>query len=65
MMSEGRPDPDPLLECVRADEACEARGKLKIFFEAAAIVLGKPARPRWRDPSVGRRVTDRGPSGHD
>jgi two-component system, OmpR family, sensor histidine kinase KdpD len=37
-MSEGRPDPDQLLERVRADEARQARGKLKIFFGAAAGV---------------------------
>ena len=38
MTSEGRPDPDQLLERVRADEARQARGKLKIFFGAAAGV---------------------------
>jgi two-component system sensor histidine kinase KdpD len=37
-MSEGRPDPDQLLERVRADEARQARGKLKIFFGAVAGV---------------------------
>ena len=37
-MSEERPDPDQLLERVRADEARRARGKLKIFFGAAAGV---------------------------
>ena len=37
-MSEVRPDPDQLLERVRADEARQARGKLKIFFGAAAGV---------------------------
>ena len=34
-MSEGRPDPDALLARVRAEEAKQARGKLKIFFGAA------------------------------
>jgi two-component system sensor histidine kinase KdpD len=38
MTSEGRPDPDQLLERVRADEARQARGKLKIFFGAVAGV---------------------------
>jgi two-component system sensor histidine kinase KdpD len=39
MMTEGRrPDPDQLLERVRADEARQARGKLKVFFGAAAGV---------------------------
>jgi two-component system sensor histidine kinase KdpD len=37
-MSEERPDPDQLLERVQADEARRARGKLKIFFGAAAGV---------------------------
>ena len=37
-MSEGRPDPDQLLERVRADEARQVRGKLKIFLGAAAGV---------------------------
>jgi two-component system sensor histidine kinase KdpD len=37
-MSENRPDPDQLLQRVRADEARQARGKLKIFFGAAAGV---------------------------
>ena len=37
-MSEDRPDPDRLLARVRADEARQARGKLKIFFGAAAGV---------------------------
>ena len=37
-MSEDRPDPDQLLARVRADEARQARGKLKIFFGAAAGV---------------------------
>ena len=37
-MTEGRPDPDQLLERVRADEARQARGKLKVFFGAAAGV---------------------------
>ncbi len=37
-MSEDRPDPDQLLARMRADEARRARGKLKIFFGAAAGV---------------------------
>ncbi len=37
-MTEGRPDPDQLLERVRADEVRQARGKLKVFFGAAAGV---------------------------
>src|SRR4029453_3500377 len=37
-MNEQRPDPDQLLERVRADEARKARGKLKVFFGAAAGV---------------------------
>src|SRR5262245_45964 len=37
-MSEERPDPDELLERLRADETRQARGKLKIFFGAAAGV---------------------------
>ncbi len=37
-MSEDRPDPDQLLERVRADEARRSHGKLKIFFGAAAGV---------------------------
>jgi two-component system sensor histidine kinase KdpD len=37
-MTEGRPDPDQLLARVRAEEARQARGKLKIFFGAAAGV---------------------------
>jgi two-component system sensor histidine kinase KdpD len=37
-MSEGRPDPDQLLKRVQADEARQARGKLKVFFGAAAGV---------------------------
>src|SRR2546427_5420435 len=31
-MSEARPDPDALLARVQAEEAQQARGKLKIFF---------------------------------
>ena len=38
MTSTDRPDPDQLLERVRADEARQARGKLKVFFGAAAGV---------------------------
>src|SRR4051812_44834265 len=34
-MSEDRPDPDQLLSKVQAEEAKQARGKLKIFFGAA------------------------------
>jgi len=34
-MSDQRPDPDALLARVQADEAKQARGKLKIFFGAA------------------------------
>jgi two-component system sensor histidine kinase KdpD len=37
-MSEGRPDPDQLLERVRTDEARQRRGKLKVFLGAAAGV---------------------------
>jgi two-component system, OmpR family, sensor histidine kinase KdpD len=37
-MNEERPDPDQLLERVRADEALKARGKLEVFFGAAAGV---------------------------
>jgi two-component system sensor histidine kinase KdpD len=37
-MSEQRPDPDALLARVQAEEAQQARGKLKIFFGAAAGV---------------------------
>ena len=37
-MSVERPDPDQLLERVRADEARRTRGKLKVFFGAAAGV---------------------------
>ena len=37
-MRDARPDPDELLERVRAEEARQARGKLKIFFGAAAGV---------------------------
>ena len=39
-MTEGRPDPDQLLERVRADEVRQARGRLKIFF-GAALGVGK------------------------
>src|SRR5438132_8147657 len=34
-MSNARPDPDALLARVQAEEARQARGKLKIFFGAA------------------------------
>ncbi len=37
-MTESRPDPDELLERVRQEEARQARGKLKVFFGAAAGV---------------------------
>src|SRR5262245_49966579 len=37
-MIERRPDPDALLERVRAEEARQARGRLKIFFGAASGV---------------------------
>jgi two-component system sensor histidine kinase KdpD len=37
-MSEQRPDPDALLARVQAEEAQQARGKLKIFFGAVAGV---------------------------
>jgi len=37
-MSEGRPDPDQLLATVQAEEARARRGKLRIFFGAAAGV---------------------------
>ncbi len=37
-MSEKRPDPDALLAQVKEQEAREARGKLKLFFGAAAGV---------------------------
>ncbi len=37
-MSEKRPDPDALLAHVKEQEAREARGKLKLFFGAAAGV---------------------------
>jgi two-component system sensor histidine kinase KdpD len=37
-MRDARPDPDEVLERVRAEEAHRARGKLKIFFGAAAGV---------------------------
>jgi two-component system sensor histidine kinase KdpD len=33
--ADDRPDPDALLARVKAEEAKEARGKLKIFFGAA------------------------------
>src|SRR5438067_2070968 len=37
-MPERRPDPDELLVRVREQEARRARGKLKVFFGAAAVV---------------------------
>lgn len=37
-MNEARPDPDQLLACVKAEEARARRGKLRIFFGAAAGV---------------------------
>jgi len=37
-MTERRPDPDALLAHVREQEARRARGKLKVFFGAAAGV---------------------------
>jgi two-component system, OmpR family, sensor histidine kinase KdpD len=37
-MSNQRPNPDELLARVQAEEAQQARGKLKIFFGAAAGV---------------------------
>src|SRR5438094_5479723 len=37
-MTERRPDPDALLAHVRDEEARRARGKLKVFFGAAAGV---------------------------
>jgi two-component system sensor histidine kinase KdpD len=37
-MSERRPDPDELLARVKEEESRQARGKLKIFFGAAAGV---------------------------
>lgn len=38
MMQTGRPDPDKLLELVKADREVSRRGRLKIFFGAAAGV---------------------------
>src|ERR1700739_2189129 len=37
-MAEVRPDPDQLLERVKAEEARERRGRLRIFFGASAGV---------------------------
>jgi two-component system, OmpR family, sensor histidine kinase KdpD len=37
-MAESRPDPDQLLERVKADEARQRRGRLRIFFGASAGV---------------------------
>src|SRR5580704_5284397 len=37
-MADSRPDPDTLLAHVKAQEARQQRGKLKIFFGAAAGV---------------------------
>jgi two-component system, OmpR family, sensor histidine kinase KdpD len=37
-MAEARPDPDQLLERVKADEARQRRGRLRIFFGASAGV---------------------------
>src|SRR5512134_2630321 len=37
-MNEQRPDPDALLARMQAEEAQQARGKLKIFFGASAGV---------------------------
>ena len=37
-MEERRPDPDTLLRRVQAEEAKQARGKLKVFFGATAGV---------------------------
>ena len=37
-MSDGRPDPDQLLDRIKEEEARAARGKLKIFFGASAGV---------------------------
>jgi two-component system sensor histidine kinase KdpD len=37
-MAEARPDPDQLLERIKADEARERRGRLRIFFGASAGV---------------------------
>jgi len=37
-MTDGRPDPDQLLDRIKAGEARAARGKLKIFFGASAGV---------------------------
>ncbi|TCT24324.1 hypothetical protein [Thiobaca trueperi] len=37
-MSDGRPDPDALLERIKEDEQRAARGRLKVFFGASAGV---------------------------
>ncbi|HRE15438.1 MAG TPA: sensor histidine kinase KdpD, partial [Rhodocyclaceae bacterium] len=37
-MTDQRPDPDQLLDRIKAEEAKAARGKLKIFFGASAGV---------------------------
>src|SRR6516165_11913308 len=37
-MADARPDPDQLLERVKAEEAHERRGRLRIFFGASAGV---------------------------
>jgi two-component system sensor histidine kinase KdpD len=34
-VSEGRPDPEALLQRARREEESEARGRLKVFFGAA------------------------------
>ena len=51
-MTDGRPDPDALLEQLKADEAEARRGKLKIFFGASAGVgktyaMLSAARAQW------------------
>jgi two-component system sensor histidine kinase KdpD len=56
-MSDQRPNPDELLARVQAEEVQQARGKLKIFFGAAAGV-GKPIRPRWKEVLFGSVVDE-------
>ena len=70
-MSDQRPDPDALLARVQAEEAKQARGKLKIFFGAAPASarltpcwrpLEKSPRKAWMSSSAtSNRIADRIP----
>ncbi|MCX7174558.1 MAG: sensor histidine kinase KdpD, partial [Proteobacteria bacterium] len=54
-MTDGRPDPDQLLDRIKEEELRAARGKLKIFFGASAGV-GKT----YAMLSAARQLTEQG-----